>query len=422
MKKKIIILSVVAAIGFGGTVTDFPLEKAYANNLNSLKEKKNEIEQKRSNVNSKISETNKDLSQNKEEQAEVNNEIRRLDLAIGDTETKIMDKQEEIKETKDEIEKLQDEIKVLKERIDRRNELLKNRARSFQENGSMVSYIDVLMGAKSFGDFIDRLGAVATIVEADQDILREHKLDKEMLEEKQTEVEAELAKLEGMLVELETMKKSLKSQKSEKDKLMAKLKRKEEQMHADKMELEEESKLLAAQQQAMQKAIQLEQNRIAEQRRLEEQRRKQNNGGGGGSVSAPPVSDGTFTKPAAGYVSSGYGHRWGSLHAGVDIAAKGTVPIVAAADGVVIQSYYSTSYGNVVFLSHSIDGQIYTTVYAHMRSRSVGQGEVVSKGQQLGYMGNTGQSFGQHLHFELHKGPWNSRKSNSIDPRGIVPL
>lgn len=305
--------------------------------------------------------------------------------------------------------------------------MLKNRARSFQENGSMVSYIDVLMGAKSFGDFIDRLGAVATIVEADQDILREHRADKELLEVTKAEVEEKLAKLERMLFELEDMKKSLKAQKAEKDKLMASLRKEEEQMHADKMELEEEGRLLAAQQNAMQKAIQLEQQRLAElerQRRLEEQRRKQqqNGGGGGGSVSAPPVSSGTFTRPASGYISSGFGRRWGSLHAGVDIAAKGTVPIVAAADGVVIQSYYSTSYGNVVFISHSIDGQIYTTVYAHMSKRSVSAGQVVSKGQQLGFMGNTGQSFGQHLHFELHKGPWNQSKSNAINPVGIVPL
>lgn len=55
-------------------------------------------------------------------------------------------------------------------------------------------------------------------------------------------------------------------------------------------------------------------------------------------------------------------------------------------------------------------------------SRLVNAGDVVSKGQRIGTMGNTGDSTGQHLHFELHKGPWNQAKSNAINPIGIVPL
>jgi len=57
-----------------------------------------------------------------------------------------------------------------------------------------------------------------------------------------------------------------------------------------------------------------------------------------------------------------------------------------------------------------------------MDSRSVSAGEVVSKGQKVGIMGNTGQSFGQHLHFKLHKGPWNTSKSNSVNPLNIIPM
>lgn len=123
-------------------------------------------------------------------------------------------------------------------------------------------------------------------------------------------------------------------------------------------------------------------------------------------------------QPASGRFTSGIGQRWGSFHAGVDIANSGSnVPIVAAADGVVIRSYYSSSYGNVIFVAHSINGQTYTTVYAHMSNRMAGNGAVVSRGQRIGTMGNTGESYGQHLHFELHKGEWNPSKSNAIDPR-----
>jgi len=102
-------------------------------------------------------------------------------------------------------------------------------------------------------------------------------------------------------------------------------------------------------------------------------------------VSTVPVSGGSFTRPAAGAVTSGFGYRsfnGGGFHYGVDIAKSGSVPIVAAADGVVNRSYNSSSYGNAIMISHSINGQTYTTVYAHLSSRTVGNMQVVSKGQE----------------------------------------
>ena len=122
-----------------------------------------------------------------------------------------------------EIEKLNREIEELIERIEERNELLKERAVSYQESGGMVSYIDVLVGAQSFSDFIDRVGAVAVILEADQSILKEQNADKEALEQKQAKVKNDLAELEKMRKELETLKANLDSQKEEKNQLMASL-------------------------------------------------------------------------------------------------------------------------------------------------------------------------------------------------------
>lgn len=124
-----------------------------------------------------------------------------------------------------------------------------------------------------------------------------------------------------------------------------------------------------------------------------------------------------FIQPAVGRYTSRFEKRGGQMHHGLDIAASGIVPVVAAAEGVVTRSYYSTSYGNVVFISHNINGQTYTTVYAHLKSRSVTAGQKVKQGQQLGIMGNTGQSEGQHLHFEIHKGEWNAQKRNAMDPK-----
>lgn len=131
---------------------------------------------------------------------------------------------------------------------------------------------------------------------------------------------------------------------------------------------------------------------------------------------------GLFIKPAEGTFTSHWGPRWNSFHHGIDIAQGGTVPIYAAAGGTVIRSYESDSYGETVMIRHNLNGVHYETVYAHMRtgSRKVSVGQTVQQGQLLGYMGNTGQSYGQHLHFEIHRGAWNSSKSNSIDPYPFI--
>lgn len=108
-----------------------------------------------------------------------------------------------------------------------------------------------------------------------------------------------------------------------------------------------------------------------------------------------------------------------SKHNGIDIAKSGTRPILAAADGVVRRSYTSTSYGETIMIEHTINGDTWETVYAHMRenSRRFKDGQRVKQGDVIGQMGDTGNSTGQHLHFELHKGGlWNMAKSNAVDP------
>ncbi|MEB3057379.1 M23 family metallopeptidase [Bacillus pseudomycoides] len=116
-------------------------------------------------------------------------------------------------------------------------------------------------------------------------------------------------------------------------------------------------------------------------------------------------------------VTSGFrGSR--SDHHGVDLAESGYHPIYAAASGKVSRSYFSSSYGECIMIVHTIDGVTWETVYAHMRSgsRTVKEGDYVTQGQTIGVMGSTGQAEGQHLHFELHKGSWNDKKSNAVNP------
>jgi len=432
VKKQILSLAVVSTLGLGSLLSPITLDHASASNISDLKKQQEDLSNKRSGINAEINKKKAKIGELQGEQDKVKAEVERLDLAVEDATLKIKEKNTEIELTNAEIEQLKGEIAVLIERINKRNELLKDKARSFQENGGTVSYLDVLLGAQSFSDFVDRVNAVTTIVEADKDILEQHKKDKQELETKQKAVETKLANLQQMKKDLEVLKKQLDSQIAQKNKLMQTLKQEEEQMHGEMVSDQEEAAILANQEAALQKAIQMEQKRQAQiaaerarQAELARQQAAQQKSSGGSAPApapaapsvAPPSGSGMLQMPASGRFTSGIGQRWGTFHAGVDIANKASnVPIYAAADGVVIRSYYSSSYGNAIFIAHSINGQTYTTVYAHMSSRMVGNGAVVSRGQQIGVMGNTGQSYGQHLHFELHRGSWNASKSNAINP------
>jgi murein DD-endopeptidase MepM/ murein hydrolase activator NlpD len=105
-----------------------------------------------------------------------------------------------------------------------------------------------------------------------------------------------------------------------------------------------------------------------------------------------------FVMPTTGVWTSGFGYRWGVLHGGIDIANSVGTPILAAADGVVIETGPQGGYGIWVKLRH-YDGTV--TVYAHLSSVLVNVGQRVMAGDQIARMGNTGNSTGPHLHFEV---------------------
>ncbi len=119
-----------------------------------------------------------------------------------------------------------------------------------------------------------------------------------------------------------------------------------------------------------------------------------------------------WVQPVEGVITDTFGTRKGK-HKGIDIAAPNGEAIRSVSAGVVTKSYYSDSYGHVVFIKHP---EGYETVYAHLHKRFVTEGETVKKGESVGIIGNTGISTGTHLHFEVHKGEWTIEKKYALDP------
>ncbi len=112
------------------------------------------------------------------------------------------------------------------------------------------------------------------------------------------------------------------------------------------------------------------------------------------------VATGTFFMPTRGRITSPFGRRWGRMHTGIDIGASHGSAIKAADGGTVSFSGYQGSYGYMVEINH---GNGYRTRYAHCSKIHVKKGQKVAKGQHIANVGNTGRSYGSHVHFEVIK-------------------
>lgn len=109
--------------------------------------------------------------------------------------------------------------------------------------------------------------------------------------------------------------------------------------------------------------------------------------------------------PTEGRITSPFGYRRSpftrriQFHGGIDIASSSGTPILAAANGRVVEASYRSGWGRLIILEHGYD---FITYYAHLRGFAVAIGDTVSKGEVIGYMGNSGSSTGTHLHYEVH--------------------
>ena len=126
-------------------------------------------------------------------------------------------------------------------------------------------------------------------------------------------------------------------------------------------------------------------------------------------TSAPSASG--FVWPVQGILTSSFGWRWGRMHEGIDIAVGSGTPVVASAAGTVIVAGWMGGYGNLVVVDH---GNGIATAYGHNTSVAVGVGQSVAQGQVIAYSGNTGNSTGPHVHFEVRV------NGGAVDPLGYL--
>lgn len=403
-----------------------------------------------------ITKTRELLDQVKDEQTTVAQQLEAIEKDIKTKEAELAKIEKKLEETLVALEDTRVELKEAEDEARQFKELMADRlCAMYMTEGT--SYLELLFSAKSLNDFLDRLEMVKLMITYDNQVLDKMVELQNAIKEKEAELAAQEETIRQTKAQIIEQKKKIEDRKQERLKLMAQLKEQEQQYLEDLEILEQASKEIEKtiqrllREQELKRQQEEQRRKEEEQRRKEEEKRKQEeqqrkeeeqkqDSSGEQSQGDNSQSSGqedqnrgsndkqdsnqsggsqntgsTLTWPVPGFyrITSGFGSRIHPVtgqvrnHDGIDIGAKyeGGKRIeiagrnaVAAADGTVIISTYSSSYGNYVVIDH---GGGMTTTYAHGSSRLVSVGQKVSRGQPVLVVGDTGRSKGAHLHFEV---------------------
>ena len=276
----------------------------------------------------------------------------------------------------------------LTKKLEAQTKTLHRRIRDIYKNGQ-INYLDVLLGAKDFNDFVSRMDILKKILAYDNALIQGTKVDREALRKAKEQLELDRAKI----VELRKLAAA-----------------KREQVAARR---QERRGVLNAATYERETAEQAYRELIETSRQIEQMIKRIQSGDKivGGST-------GTMTWPAEGEITSPFGWRvhpiFGTqrLHTGIDIGADYGDAIRAADGGVVIHSDWMGGYGNAVIIDH---GNGISTLYAHNSQLLVSEGQTVAKGQTVARCGSTGYSTGPHLHFEVRQ------NGSPVNPLNYLP-
>jgi len=299
--------------------------------------------------------------------------------------------QAELNKKEAELTRAKDRLAILRVRLKRSLEVLRERLVAIYES-SRPDTLTVILNSNGFDDLLSRYEYLKRIQSQDTSIaervrnLRDETKDTvERVRAARNEIAAKRAELARTRSELESREGDLATARQQDQQALG-------QVQGAQQELEGEIGELEGQIQAQLQAAQ-------------------------SSVPAQPAgpiqgeSSSGFIWPVNGPVVSGYGMRWGGLHAGIDIAVPAGTAIRAAASGTVVLAAYTGGYGNYTCIDH---GGGTSTCYAHQSSYAVSSGQSVGQGQVIGSVGCTGHCFGDHLHFEVRV------NGSPVDPLGYL--
>lgn len=340
-------------------------------------EERKKLQSDLSNVKTVVAELEKTKNSLSEYVKELDGQLTGVETKIQELKTLIAEKEEEIEKTKAELEEA---VKVEETQY----EEMKTRIKFMYEKGDRF-YFEMMLGASNFSDLLNKAEYVESISAYDRQKLEEYQLNRQLIEICKQELEEEEAVLQEARVAVEEQQAKLETLISTKEKEIVNyetdISNKEEAIRQYEADIAAENATIAA----LEKAV-------AEEMRL------LNN------ANAPTYDGGMFKWPCPSYtrISDEYGWRIHptlgvrKFHNGIDMAAPGGSPILAAYGGVVVAADYNSTMGNYIMINHG--GGLYT-IYMHASALYVSTGQTVSMGDKIAAVGTTGRSTGNHLHF-----------------------
>ena len=350
------LLPLFAAFGFASEADDKQAE------LNEVQSQMQKMQERKEKARQKAAAASEGLEEIQSRLNELQAQARELQAKSNALQAKINDNQAKLAKKKAEVEQ--------------RKKVYSQRLRQIYINGQ-VNYLDVLLGAKDFGDFSSRMYLLQKIVSSDIAMLQQLQKDEAEIKSRQEQLDAEMKEIKSTKAELEAKRARANKLKEQRSYMLYKAQEEEQQSQS------EYERLLA-----------ISENITAMLRNME-------SSGGGSSSSG---GTGRFMWPCRGEITSYFGWRTHPIfgttkyHSGMDIAVDYGTPIMAADSGTVIYSGWLGGYGYAVMIDH---GSGLVTLYAHNQSLNVYEGQYVTKGTCIAYAGSTGYSTGPHCHFEV---------------------
>ena len=350
------LLPLFAAFGFASEADDKQAE------LNEVQSQMQKMQERKEKARQKAAAASEGLEEIQSRLNELQAQARELQAKSNALQAKINDNQAQLAKKKAEVEQ--------------RKKIYSQRLRQIYINGQ-VNYLDVLLGAKDFGDFSSRMYLLQKIISSDIAMLQQLQKDEAEIKSRQEQLDAEMKEIKSTKAELEAKRARANKLKEQRSYMLYKAQEEEQQSQS------EYERLLA-----------ISENITAMLRNME-------SSGGGSSSSG---GTGRFMWPCRGEITSYFGWRTHPIfgttkyHSGMDIAVDYGTPIMAADSGTVIYSGWLGGYGYAVMIDH---GSGLVTLYAHNQSLNVYEGQYVTKGTCIAYAGSTGYSTGPHCHFEV---------------------
>lgn len=369
----------------------------------SIKQKQKEIEEaqkKKKELQSGLTEVKEIMKDLKDTRADLQAYVAKLDQNLSEVEAKIAELKSLISEKEDEIVKTTEELEDALEKEQTQYQTMKERVQFLYEQGDTY-YLELLLNADSFGEFVNKKEYITKMSEYDTKMLKEYVTNRELIEVCKAELEAEEELLKEAKAKVDEEQANLEeliaNKEQEINRYTGDIKNKQQAIAEYEADIAMENDTIKA----------LEEALAAERKRLLEEQ-----------GSERIIYDGGMFKwPAPSYtrVSSDYGWRLhptlgvDKFHNGIDLAAPGGSPILAAYDGQVIGAGYNSSMGNYIMINH---GGGLITIYMHASALYVSNGDMVGRGEKIAAVGTTGRSTGNHLHFGVrldgnYVSPWN---------------